>query len=459
MKIRFYNTLSHKVEDFKPLKDKLVKIYTCGPTVYDYQHIGNYSAYLRADVLKRILKYFDYKIKSVVNITDVGHLTSDSDTGEDKLEKGAKREGKTAKQIARFYEKDFKKQLPKLNILKPDIFCRASDHIKEQVMMVKILEAKEYTYKTSDGIYFNTSKFKKYGQLANIKGQKQIAGARVEFSKEKKNPQDFALWKFEPKDVKRQQVWETPWGKRTFPGWHIECSAMSIRYLGDRFDIHTGGIDHIGVHHTNEIAQNDAATGHKVVNYWLHFEHLLVDNHKMSKSKGGFITIDDIETKGYNPLAFRYLILTSGYKHKLNFTWKSLQTAQNSLNSLYGYVQSIISKKKGKIIDKYEKAFKEVIANNLDASKALAITWQMLKSDEKSQDKYVTILKFDEVFGLNIDKIKALKVPKKVQDYVLEMDKAREEKKWKKADMFREKIEKQGYIVRNTSKGSILEKK
>lgn len=459
MKIKFYNTLKHKIEEFKPIKDRQVGMYTCGPTVYYYPHIGNFCAYIRADVLKRVLNYFGYKVKHVINITDVGHLTSDADTGEDKLEKGAKREGKTAKEIARFYEDYFKKQLPKLNIIKPDVYCRATEHIKEMVMMVILLERKGYIYRTSDGLYFDTSKFKKYGDMANLKSQKLLAGARVEFSKEKKNIHDFSVWKFEEKGQKRQMVWETPWGKRTFPGWHIECSAMSIKYLGDRFDIHTGGIDHIPVHHTNEIAQNDAAVGRKVVNYWFHNEHLLVENNKMSKSKGTCFTIDDIQTKGFEPLAFRYLLLTSGYRHKINFTWKSLKSAQESLNSLRSHLASFKGKTEGKVLDKYDKEFKGVLANNLDSAKALALTWKLIKSDEKPEDKYKTIIQFDKVFGLNLDEVKKVNIPKNVQEIVHKMDKSRKEKDWNKADMYREKLEKLGYKVRNTDKGSVIEKK
>ena len=458
MNIKFYNTLHHKVEIFKPIEDKIVKMYTCGPTVYYYSHIGHYSAYIRADVLKRVLMYFDYKVKQIINITDVGHLTSDADTGEDKMEKEAKLEGKTARRIAKFYERDFIKQFSKLNIIKPFKFTRATEHIKEQVMMVMLLDKKGYIYRTSDGLYFDTSKLKNYGDLANISGQEQIAGARVELSPEKKNPQDFSVWKFEPKGVKRQMVWETPWGKRTFPGWHIECSAMSIRYLGDHFDIHTGGIDHIGVHHTNEIAQNDAAVGHKVVNYWVHFEHLLMDNHKMSKSRGGFITIENLEDKGFAPLAFRYLILTANYRHKLNFTWKSMQSAQDSLNSFYAHIRAVKSSKRGKIVASYKKEFTEALAGNLDTSKALAVLWKLVKSQEKPQDVYKTALDFDKVLGLSLNRVKKQSIPNDVQDKVRMMDKARAEKDWKKADILRAKLEKMGYKIRNTEKGSVVEK-
>jgi len=458
MKIKFYNTLHHKLESFKPINDGIVKIYSCGPTVYDYAHIGNLSTYLRTDILRRILEYFGYNVYQVMNITDVGHLVNDDDAGEDKLEKGAKREGKTVWEIAKFYENAFKNDIKKLNIENPEVFARATDHIKEQILMVKILEKKGFAYRINDGIYFDTSKIKNYGELANLDAQKQIAGARVEVNPEKKNPEDFALWKFEERGIKRQMVWNTPWGKRTFPGWHIECSAMSIKYLGEQFDIHTGGVDHIGVHHTNEIAQNQAATGHKVVNYWIHFEHLLFENHKISKSAGSFIKLTDIEKKNFNPLALRYLILTANYRHKLNFTWKSLKIAQESLESLYRHIQNLYSRKAGKIISTYKKEFLKCLANNLDTPQALAVLWKLVKADAKKEDIYKTILDFDRVLGLKLDLIKPIKISKNIQDLVQKMDQVREEKDWKQADKIRNELEKKGYIVKNTDNGSIIEK-
>ena len=457
MAIKFYNTLDHKIEDFKSINAGEVKMYTCGPTVYDYAHIGNLSAYIRADILKRIFIYCGYKVKHVINITDVGHLTSDADTGEDKLEKGAKREGKTACEVARFFEDKFKQDIKKLNILSPDVFCRATEHIQEQLAMVQELEKKEYTYRTKDGIYFDTSKIKNYGELANIKAQQQIAGARVEFNPEKKNVTDFALWKFEPVGENRQMIWPSPWEKRTFPGWHIECSAMSIKYLGDHFDVHTGGVDHIGVHHSNEIAQNEAATGHKVVNYWVHFDHILFEGHKLSKSTGGFITLDTFIDKKIDPLAFRYLILTSNYRHKLNFTWKSATIANESLKSIYSHIRAKITDKKGEIIKNFQQQFKKALENNLDTPKAITILWDVLKSSNKNEDIYATVLDFDRVLGLNFDKIKTINIPEDIIKMAKDMDEARSLKDWDMADKLRAEIEKLGFKVRNTEKGSIIE--
>lgn len=458
MKIKLFNTLGRKKQIFKPLKKGQVKIYTCGPTVYWFQHIGNMRFYIFNDVLKRMFLYNDYKIKHVINITDVGHLTSDADTGEDKMEKGARREGKTARQIARFYEKVFKNDLARENVLAPDIWARATEHIQEQVFMVNLLEKKDYTYKTSDGVYFDTSKDKEYGELANLSPQKIKEGARVEKNPEKKNPTDFALWKFEAPGEHRQMIWKTPWGKRTYPGWHIECSAMSIKYLGERFDIHTGGVDHIGVHHTNEIAQNYAATGHKVVNFWLHLEHLLFNKGKMSKSKGGLITVETLIDKGFDPLDLRYLCLTAYYRHHLNFSWKSLDGAQNSLNNLRTYIRQIYSSTNGRVIKKYQNKFQSAINDDLDTSKALAILWKLVKSPEKITDIYSTILDFDRVLGLELDKIKPIKIPKIIKDLVKKMDKARADKNYKKADKLRKEIENKGYVVKNTDRGSLIDK-
>lgn len=457
MEIKFYNTLHHKLEKFKSLKKGQVKMYTCGPTVYWYQHIGNFRAYIFADIIKRVLIYNGYKVRHVINITDVGHLTDDADSGEDKIEKGARREGKTAGEIASYYEKVFKKDFNKLNILNPDQWSRATEHISEQIDMVKTLEKKGYTYRTSDGVYFDTSKLPDYGEMANLAEQNQIEGARVKKNPEKKNPQDFALWKFEPEGKKRQMVWKSPWGKRTFPGWHIECSAMSIKYLGDRFDIHTGGVDHIGVHHTNEIAQNKAAIGHRVVNYWIHEEHLVFDKGKMSKSAGGIITSDTLVDKGYNPLAYRYLVLTASYQHKLKFSFKSLDAAQNTLNRLRSFISQIVARR-GKIIKKYKDQFLRAVNNNLDTSYALGVMWKLVKSDEAKEDIYATLLDFDRVLGLGLDQVKTVKISNKISKLITSMDQARDNKDYKKADKLRSQIEKGGYKVLNTKRGSRVEK-
>ena len=328
MSLKLYNTLTRKKEDFKPLNDKEVGIYTCGPTVYNYAHIGNMRAYIFVDILVRYLRYSGYKVKHVMNITDVGHLTSDSDTGEDKVEKEAQKEGKTAWDIAKNYEKAFFEDSEALNIKKPDIIVKATDLIKEQISFIQKLEEKGFTYVLNDGVYFDSSKIKDYGKLAKLDIEGLRAGERVDI-RGKKNKTDFALWKFSPKDKKRDMEWESPWGKG-FPGWHLECSAIGLKYLGEQFDVHTGGIDHINVHHTNEIAQGEALTGKTPAKYWMHSEFLLTGDTKMAKSRGNLVRVTDL---GVDPLAYRMLILQANYRDPLNFTDESIKAADTALKT------------------------------------------------------------------------------------------------------------------------------
>jgi len=330
--IRFYNTLTRKKEVFKPLKDKKIGIYTCGPTVYWYPHIGNLRSYIFPDFLKKILIFQGYSVKHVMNVTDVGHLVSNADEGEDKIEKTAKREGKTAREISEFYFNIFKQDLKKLNISEPDVWTKATEYIKEQIELIKKLEKKGYTYKTSDGIYFDTSKFRNYGKLAKLDVQGLKAGKRIAIGK-KKNKTDFALWKFSEKSGERQQEWGSPWGIG-FPGWHIECSAMSMKHLGETIDIHTGGEDHISVHHSNEIAQSEAATGKTFVRYWLHGAFLNFKGEKISKSTGGLYTLSDLEKMNYSPMHLKYFYLSAHYRKPLNFTLESLNASKNAYEKL-----------------------------------------------------------------------------------------------------------------------------
>jgi len=455
--LKLYNTLLRKKQIFRPLKDKKVGLYTCGPTVYDYAHIGNLRTYIFEDILRRVLEYNGYKVKHVMNYTDVGHLTSDADTGEDKMEKGARREGKSVWEIAEFYIKAFKKDAAALNILKPSLTPRATDHIKEQINLIKILEKKGFTYETKDGIYFDTSRLKDYGRLArlDIKGLK--AGARIKMTEGKKNPTDFALWKFSPKNTKRQMEWDSPWGKG-FPGWHIECSAISAKYLGQPFDIHTGGVDHISVHHTNEVAQSEAALGKVPAKFWLHGEHLLIETGKMAKSEGNFLTLNYLIEKGFNPLAFRYLVLTTHYRSKLNFTWRSLQAGQNALDTLYGKLREIKHETMRKVSSQspayYEKKFLSAINNDLDTPKALSVVWQIIKDNRlSSQDKKQLLLKFDKILGLGLDKIKPLKIPQKIKQLASQREILRINKQFIQADRLRKKIENLGYRIEDTSYG------
>jgi len=457
--LKLYNTLSRKNEDFKPLKGKQVGLYTCGPTVYNYAHIGNLRTYVFEDVLKRVLGYNKYKVNHVMNITDVGHLTSDADEGEDKLEKGAEREKKTVWEVAEFYTKAFKDDMKELNLLEPDTWCEATDHIKEMIAMVKKIEDNGYAYKTSDGIYFDTDKLKDYGKLAKLDIEGLREGARVEENKEKKNPTDFALWKFSPADKKRQMEWDSPWGKG-FPGWHIECSAMSMKYLGETFDMHCGGIDHVPIHHTNEIAQAEAATGKEFVKYWLHGEFLNIKEGKMAKSAGNFITLKTLTDKKLSPLAYRYLLLTAHYRAKLDFSWESLEGAQTALNRLCEAVGSYRGLF-GKVNKDYQAKFEKAINDDLDMPRVMALVWELVKDGRVSdKDKKATLKEFDKVLGLGLAKVKKtkLEVPAEVQELVKQREEARKNKHWPKSDEIRDKIKELGFEVEDTPQGPKLKK-
>ena len=458
--LKLYNTLTRGKEIFKPIKKGKVGIYGCGPTVYWYQHIGNIRRYVFEDILKRILLFNNYNVKHIINVTDVGHLTSDADEGEDKIEKAAKKERKTAKEISQHYFDVFKSDLTKLNFTMPDKWTWATKYIKEQIDLIKKLEEKGYTYKTSDGIYFDTSKLKDYGKLAclNIKGLQKAK--RIKFG-EKKNKTDFALWKFSEKPRVRQQEWNSPWGIG-FPGWHIECSAMSIKELGKQFDIHTGGIDHIPVHHTNEIAQSESATGKKPwVKYWLHSNHLILEKGKMSKSSGDILTISELEKKGFEPLEFKYLCLLTHYRKKLIFSEKNLSSAKNAYQRLKNIISGIKDTLTGtsdKTINKtYLKEFENAINDDLNTPRALQVLWKLVR-DEKAVGKIQTIKKMDEVFGLDLLKKGKIKIPDDVKKLVKERENARKKQDFKKADELRNKIKKLGYVVEDVEGGSKIKK-
>ncbi len=442
--IKLYNTLTRKKETLKP-KTKQVGFYSCGPTVYWYAHIGNLRTYIFSDILKRTLEYNDYKVNHVMNITDVGHLTSDADEGEDKLEKAAKKEKKTAQQIANFYTKAFKKDIKALNIKEPSIWAKATDHIKEQIDIVKELEKKGYTYRIKDGIYFDTSRIKDYGKLASKKQIKLKPGARVKLAAGKKNITDFALWKFS--DKKRQMEWNSPWGIG-FPGWHTECVVMGIKYLGIPFDIHTGAIDLIPTHHTNEIAQAQAAHNKNLANFWMHGEHLILKKGKMAKSEGNIVLVDNLIKKQISPLAFRYLCLTTHYRSKLTFSWESLKASQNALENLQQ--KALTLKRSTQDHHKEKNEFKKYINDDLDTPKALALTWNLIKN---SKADYNLLLDFDKVFGLDLNKVKKQVIPKKIKDLAKKREQYRKENNFKQADKIRKEIEKQGYTIEDTNKG------
>lgn len=458
-KLKLYNTLTRKKEDFKPLKKGLVGMYTCGPTVYWYQHIGNMRSYVSADILKRVLAYNEYKVKQIINVTDVGHLTSDADEGADKMEIAAKKEGKKASEIADFYFNNFKDDLEKMNVIIPNNFPKASLHIKEQIDLVKKLEKKGYTYNTSDGVYFDSSKFKDYGKLAKLKLSDLQAGKRASM-REKKNASDFALWKFsESSDGgPRQQEWESPWGVG-FPGWHLECSAMSMKYLGSKFDIHTGGEDHISVHHTNEIAQSEAATGKKpFVNYWLHNAFLTFKGGKVSKSKGGLYTVSELEKQGYKAEHLRYLFLLTHYRKQLAFSLDNLDSAKNAYERIVRKVLELKNEihKGPDRTNGYKKRFLGAINDDLNLSKALDVFWRVLNDfNFDSKKKLKLIEEFDGVLGLSVKEMKEedVKVPVEIKKLVAHREVARRKKDWAKADMIRYKIREKGFILEDSRFG------
>ncbi len=454
MTLRLYNTRIRKKEIFIPIKDAKVGMYSCGPTVYWYQHIGNLRTYIFSDILKRVLEYNDYKVKHVINITDVGHLTSDADSGEDKMEKSARKEKKSAKEIANYYFSIFEKDLRKLNVIEPDIWCKATGHIQEQIDLIKILEKKGYTYSTSDGIYFDTSKFKDYGKFANLNIKGLQAGKRVNLG-EKKNKTDFALWKFSKPEDKRMQEWKSPWGVG-FPGWHIECSAMSSKYLGEQFDIHTGGIDHVPIHHTNEIAQSECAFEKKPwVNFWMHGEFLTFKDAKMSKSSGKILTLSELEKKGFEPLSFRYFCLTTHYRKQLIFSNKNLESAKNSYERLKNILSEI--KDDRKVNKNYLEEFESAINNDLDMPNALQVLWKLIR-DERAEGKIRTIKKMDEVFGLDLLKFEKIEVPFEIKKLAKEREKARKKKDFETADRLRDEIIKNGFEVLDTKDGWEIKK-
>ncbi len=449
--MRLYNTLTRSIEDFTPQTPPKVSLYACGLTVYDYTHLGHLRKYTLDDVLVRTLRHAGYEVNFVQNITDVGHLVSDADTGEDKLEKGAKKYNKSVWDIAKEFESYFFKSMDAMGNLRPDTSCRATEHIEGQIALVKQLEAKGFTYTIEDdGIYFDTSKLPDYGKLNPQSLAELREGERIGIVAGKKNPTDFALWKFEKSGEDRQMSWPSPWSERGFPGWHIECSAMSMQYLGEQIDIHTGGIDHIPVHHTNEIAQSEAATG-KVpfVRYWVHHNHLQVDGEKMSKSLGNFFTIDDVLERGHNPRALRLLFLQGHYRDQMNFTWDSLMAAQTAYDRLAKVVQSWGSEvvELTPAGEKFQQAFFAALQDDLKTAQAVATMWEMTKADLPSAEKRALFNQFDQILQLGFTTEKSTEVSQEIQALLDERAQARATKDWIKADELREKLTRLGHIV------------
>ncbi len=449
--IQLYNTLKRKKEVFYPLDEKCAKIYACGPTVYFYAHIGNLRTYIFEDILKRTILYNGYDVDHVMNITDVGHLTDDGDTGEDKMEKGAKREGKTAWEVAEKYTKAFKKDLKELNVVSPNTWIKATETIEEQISLIQKMEKEGYAYVIKDGVYFDTSKISDYGKLAELQNVDQEEGARVEPVPGKKNPKDFALWKLTPKGVKRQMEWESPWGKG-FPGWHTECVVMCVKTLGIPVDIHCGGVDHIPVHHTNEMAQAQAVYNQELSRFWMHGEFMNLKEDKMSKSKGKIITVEKLKEESFSPLDYRYFCLTTHYRKKMQFSYPALRGARAGLESIKNKVREIRCETKVPANDIYRREFLECINDDLNIPKALAVTWKMLRSNLSNEEKYATILSFDRVLGLRLDKEKET-IPYKIKTRVDERERLRKEGKFDEADKIRKEIEELGYHIEDTPKG------
>ena len=451
MSLHLFDTYTRTIREFEPLDPPQVGMYACGLTVYDYAHIGNLRTYIFEDILRRVLVFNGYQVKHVMNITDVGHLVSDADTGEDKMEKGSMRTGKTAWEIAEFYTQRFREDLQCLNVLQPHVWCRATDHISEQIGFIRCIEAKGYTYRTSDGIYFDTSRLPDYGYLARLDSTGLQAGARIDMG-EKRNLTDFALWKFSPAGQRRQMEWDSPWGNG-FPGWHIECSAMAIKYLGPFFDIHCGGEDHIPIHHTNEIAQAQACYGTHLANFWLHGYFLQLGGTRMAKSSGGFLRLQDLVDAGYDPLAFRFLCLNASYRAKLAFDWPGLDQAASGLDRFREAVSGWGMP--GTADPVYLDRFQQCIDDDLNMPRALALAWELTRSDLAPSVKKATFLEFDRVLGLGLGEWhpKEEEILPEVTTLVQLRQRAREEKRWQDADALREKILAFGYEILDTPSG------
>jgi cysteinyl-tRNA synthetase len=438
MKLKLYDTYTRRLREFEPLHENNVGLYACGLTVYDYAHIGNLRTYIFEDVLRRVLEFNAYTVQHVMNITDVGHLVSDADTGEDKMELSSRRSGKSSWELAEFYTQAFRNDLQDLNILEPDIWCKATEHILEQIELVGCVEKKGFTYKTTDGIYFDTSKLPDYGSFARLDIDGLKAGSRIDIGG-KRNPTDFALWKFSPTDQQRQMEWDSPWGVG-FPGWHIECSAMAVKYLGKFFDIHCGGEDHIPVHHTNEIAQAEACYGTQLANFWMHGYFLIMGDTKMSKSSGRFLRLQDIIDRGYDPLAYRFCCLGAHYRAKLKFSWDSLTSASSAFDRLRRIAFEL---------------------GDLNTPQALALCWELTRSTLSNPTKKATLTLFDNVLGLHLDEWQPEDGP--IPDAILELlerrDEARSKKRWDDADEIREQIYSAGFEIEDTPNGTRVQSK
>ncbi len=468
--MRLYNTLGRRLQDLAPIQPSQVSIYSCGPTVYQTAHLGNFRTYIFSDVLRRSLEYAGFAVNHVMNITDVGHLTDDADAGQDKVEESARKERKSVWEIAAHYEQQFWRDAEVLHILRPTTVCKATDHIPEQIALVEQLERGGFTYTIEDGVYFSVEQFPQYGILTGQSLAEKEAGARVAVNTSKRHPADFALWKFsypggrsfdatlDDPESRRQMEWESPWGTG-YPGWHIECSAMSTKYLGQPFDIHTGGIDHISPHHTNEIAQSEAVAGKPLAHVWLHGDFMLVDGQKMSKSIGNVVTVDDLIRRGHNPLAFRMLALMTHYRKPLNFTWEALQSAEQALANLYQLVRRL-PKPAGDVVvgETFEQQFRSALADDLNLPQALAVLWEVVKSDLPAPMKAAAVLQWDTVFGLDLALVigETIEIPKDILDLLNEREMYRAAGQYDKADSIRDELTAKGYEIQDGPDGAVV---
>lgn len=462
MKFLIYNTLTRKKEELITVEPDKVKLYTCGPTVYNFAHIGNLRTYIFEDILKKSLSYIGYEVKHVMNITDVGHLESDGDLGEDKMALGASREKKTVWEIARFYEEAFLKDCELLNVEKPSVICRATEHIEDMIEFIKILEEKGFTYIANGNVYFSIDKYENYNKLANLSMEELQAGSRVDIDPYKKNPLDFVLWFTNSKFTNQIMQWQSPWGKG-FPGWHIECSAMSIKYLGEQIDIHCGGVDHIPVHHSNEIAQSESALGHKWVNYWMHGEFLVLNKGKMSKSSGDFLTIARLVEEGFSPLDYRYFCMQSRYRKQLTFSFQSLKEAQKSLDKLknkINYISKNIEQDEKIDVNKvkhYENKFMEQISNDLNLPNAFTVLTEVIKDELINNAEKIYLIKdFDKVFSLNLVEKESDNNTDShwIEQLIEERNNARMQKDWAKADEIRKALLSHSIELVDTKEGT-----
>ncbi|WP_422481304.1 cysteine--tRNA ligase [Pleomorphochaeta sp. DL1XJH-081] len=471
MKISLHNTMSRSIEPFEPLTNGLVRMYCCGPTVYNFAHIGNLRTYIFEDVLRRTLEYGGFSVKHVMNVTDVGHLTDDGDDGEDKMVKSSKETGRDVYEIARMYTDAFFSDTDALHILRPHVACRATQHIEDMIALIKRLEEKGHTYVSGGNVYFSIDTFSRYGELAKLNLEDLQSGARIDVDANKKNPKDFVLWFTKSKFENQVMVWDSPWGKG-YPGWHVECSAMSMKYLGESFDIHCGGIDHIPVHHTNEIAQSEAATGKRWVKYWVHGEFLINETGKMSKSKGEFLTLTVLQKKGYDPMDYRYFCLGGHYRSQLVFSWKSMDSAKNGRKNLMKLIRGVhqdatkaIHSDLSDSAQKYLDTFFGHLGNDLNAPRGLATVWNLVKDNSvPASDKLFCLGEMDKILGLGLTVIEESEepstgeIPENIRALVDERIEAKSNKNYHRADELRAIVEEAGYKLTDTPDGTVVSK-